>query len=50
MKNIKELAQEIFEKIGSDNLDYIEDILKDVYKEIANIITADDYIEYKKTN
>lgn len=42
MKNIKELAQEIFEKIGSDNLDYIEDTLKDIYKEIVNIVIADD--------
>ena len=46
MKNSKELAKMIFEEIGSEDLVYIEDKLKEVYKEIENMLKDDDYFTF----
>ncbi len=43
MKSTKELAKIIFEEIGSEDLIYIEEQLKEIYKEIENIIKDDNY-------
>lgn len=43
MKSTKELAKVILEEIGSEDLVYIEERLKEIYKEIENIIKDDNY-------